>query len=74
MNTVVRKYLQGDMVIWAVVFLLSLISVMAVFSATNNLAHYEKGVRAHVLRANVRMFGNTPVNVCICKLHALFAN
>lgn len=31
------------MVIWAVVFLLSLISVMAVFSATNNLAHYEKG-------------------------------
>jgi cell division protein FtsW len=43
MNTVVRKYLQGDMVIWAVIFLLSLISVMAVFSATNNLAHYEKG-------------------------------
>lgn len=31
------------MVIWAVVFLLSLISVMAVYSATNNLAHYEKG-------------------------------
>ena len=30
------------MVIWAVVFLLSLISVMAVYSATNNLAHYEK--------------------------------
>lgn len=43
MNAVIRKYLQGDMVIWAVVFLLSLISVMAVFSATNNLAHYEKG-------------------------------
>ena len=42
MHTIVRKYLQGDMVIWAVVFLLSLISVMAVFSATNNLAHYEK--------------------------------
>jgi len=43
MNVVIKKYLQGDMVIWAVVFLLSLISVMAVFSATNNLAHYEKG-------------------------------
>lgn len=43
MNQVIRKYLQGDMVIWAVVFLLSLISVMAVYSATNNLAHYEKG-------------------------------
>jgi cell division protein FtsW len=43
MNLFIRKYLQGDMVIWAVVFLLSLISVMAVFSATNNLAHYEKG-------------------------------
>ena len=42
MNTVIKKYLQGDMVIWAVVFLLSLISVMAVYSATNNLAHYEK--------------------------------
>lgn len=37
-----RKYLQGDMVIWAVVFLLSLISVLAVYSATNNLAHIEK--------------------------------
>lgn len=42
MNKVVKKYLQGDMVIWAVVFLLSLISVMSVYSATNNLAHYEK--------------------------------
>ncbi|TNF29320.1 MAG: cell division protein FtsW [Bacteroidetes bacterium] len=42
MNSLMRKYLQGDMVIWAVVFLLSLISVLAVYSATNNLAHIEK--------------------------------
>ena len=41
-----RKYLQGDMVIWAVVFLLSLISVMAVYSATNNLAYVQKGGNA----------------------------
>ena len=41
-----RKYLQGDMVIWAVVFLLSLISVMAVYSATNNLAYIKKGGNA----------------------------
>ncbi len=36
-----RKYLEGDMVIWAVVFLLSLVSIMAVYSATNSLAHYK---------------------------------
>lgn len=41
MNAFVRKYLQGDMVIWAVVFLLSLVSILAVYSATNNLAHYK---------------------------------
>jgi cell division protein FtsW len=41
-----RKYLQGDMVIWAVVFFLSLISVMAVYSATNNLAYTEKSGHA----------------------------
>ena len=41
MKPFIRKYLQGDMVIWAVVFFLSLISVMAVYSATNNLAHYK---------------------------------
>lgn len=34
------------MVIWAVVFLLSLISVMAVYSATNNLAYVNKGGNA----------------------------
>jgi len=39
----VRKYLQGDMVIWAVVFLLSLVSMMAVYSATNNLAYAKQG-------------------------------
>jgi cell division protein FtsW len=38
-----RKYLQGDMVIWAVVFLLSLISILAVYSAVSNLAYIKKG-------------------------------
>jgi len=39
-----RKYLQGDMVIWAVVFLLSLASAMAVYSSTGTLAYrYQSG-------------------------------
>ncbi len=38
-----RKYLQGDMVIWAVVLLLSLVSAMAVYSSTGTLAYRYQG-------------------------------
>ena len=38
-----RKYLQGDMVIWAVVFLFSLVSAMAVYSSTGTLAYRYQG-------------------------------
>lgn len=43
MNSLLRKYLEGDMVIWAVVFLLSLVSAMAVYSSTGTLAYRYQG-------------------------------
>ncbi|MCB0756339.1 MAG: FtsW/RodA/SpoVE family cell cycle protein [Flavobacteriales bacterium] len=43
MNLLLRKYLQGDMVIWAVVFLFSLVSAMAVYSSTGTLAYRYQG-------------------------------
>ena len=43
MQLLLRKYLQGDMVIWAVVFLLSLVSAMAVYSSTGTLAYRYQG-------------------------------
>ncbi|MCF8256507.1 MAG: FtsW/RodA/SpoVE family cell cycle protein [Flavobacteriales bacterium] len=38
-----KRYLQGDLVIWAVVFLLSLVSALAVYSSTGTLAHRYQG-------------------------------
>lgn len=43
MKLLLRKYLEGDMVIWAVVFLLSLVSAMAVYSSTGTLAYRYQG-------------------------------
>lgn len=43
MKNLLRKYLQGDLVIWSVVLLLSLFSVMAVYSSTNTLAYRYQG-------------------------------
>lgn len=44
MKLLLRKYLEGDMVIWAVVFLLSLVSAMAVYTSTGTLAYkYQEG-------------------------------
>lgn len=43
MKPLLRKYLQGDMVIWAVVLLLSLVSAMAVYSSTGTLAYRYQG-------------------------------
>ena len=43
MSGLIKRYLQGDLVIWAVVFLLSLVSAMAVYSSTGTLAHRYQG-------------------------------
>jgi len=43
MTNLISRYLQGDRVIWAVVFLLSLVSAMAVYSSTGTLAHRYQG-------------------------------
>lgn len=43
MKLLLRKYLEGDMVIWAVVLLLSLVSAMAVYSSTGTLAYRYQG-------------------------------
>jgi cell division protein FtsW len=43
MSALIKRYLQGDLVIWTVVFLLSLVSAMAVYSSTGTLAHRYQG-------------------------------
>ena len=43
MNTKLRKYFKGDAVIWAVIILLSIFSLLAVYSATGSLAYRYQG-------------------------------
>jgi len=46
--TTIRKYFKGDGVIWAVIVLLSLISLLAVYSSTGTLAYkYQEGNTAY---------------------------
>ncbi|MFC2087456.1 FtsW/RodA/SpoVE family cell cycle protein [Bacteroidota bacterium] len=39
----IRKYLKGDIIIWVVIFTLSLISILAVYSSTGTLAYKYRG-------------------------------
>ncbi len=43
MKPLLNKYLQGDLVIWTVVLLLSLVSALAVYSSTCTLAYLYQG-------------------------------
>jgi cell division protein FtsW len=43
MPTVLRKYLKGDPVIWVVILLLSIFSLLAVYSSTGSLAYRYQG-------------------------------
>jgi len=43
MPTILKKYFKGDPVIWAVVFLLSVFSLLAVYSSTGSLAYKYQG-------------------------------
>lgn len=43
MNNTIRKYFKGDAVIWAVVILLSIFSLLTVYSATGTLAYRYQG-------------------------------
>jgi cell division protein FtsW len=43
MNAKLRKYFKGDAVIWAVIILLSIFSLLAVYSATGSLAYRYQG-------------------------------
>ena len=43
MPTVLKKYFKGDPVIWAVIFLLSVFSLLAVYSSTGSLAYKYQG-------------------------------
>lgn len=43
MNSKLRKYFKGDAVIWAVIFLLSIFSLLSVYSATGTLAYRYQG-------------------------------
>lgn len=58
MNESVKKYFQGDGVIWGVIIALSLISLLAVYSATGTLAYkYQHGNTSYyVLKHLTYMF------------------
>ena len=43
MPSVLKKYFKGDPVIWAVIFLLSVFSLLAVYSSTGSLAYKYQG-------------------------------
>lgn len=43
MKTFLSKYFKGDSVIWGVIFLLSILSVLAVYSSTGTLAYKYQG-------------------------------
>jgi len=43
MSEIIKKYIKGDKVIWMVIFALSLISLLAVYSSTGTLAYKARG-------------------------------
>jgi len=43
MGETIRKYFQGDKVIWGMIFLLSIFSLLAVYSSTGTLAYKKMG-------------------------------
>jgi len=43
MNTLFNKYFKGDRIIWLIVIILSIVSLLAVYSSTGSLAYRYKG-------------------------------
>jgi cell division protein FtsW len=43
MSTKIRKYLKGDRIIWAIILVLSIYSLLAVYSSTGTLAYKKMG-------------------------------
>ena len=52
MNTILRKYFKGDAVIWAVIVLLSIFSLLIVYSATGSLAYKYQGGNTYYYMVN----------------------
>jgi cell division protein FtsW len=58
MTQVLRRYFKGDLVIWGVIFLLSVASVLAVFSSSGTLAYrYQQGnVLYYIMKHSAFLF------------------
>jgi cell division protein FtsW len=52
MNKTLRKYFKGDAVIWAVIVLLSIFSLLTVYSATGSLAYRYQGGNTYYYMVN----------------------
>lgn len=52
MNQKIRKYFKGDAVIWAVIILLSIFSLLTVYSATGSLAYRYQGGNTYYYMVN----------------------
>ncbi len=70
------SYLKGDRVIWAIVFLLSLLSILVVYSSVVTLAHkYKQGnTGAYLIKHAITVFGGIFIMYIIHKLkYTLFS-
>lgn len=63
MNTIFQKYLTGDRVIWVVVILLSLFSMLIVYSSTSQLSYKFRGgnTEAYILKHGLILLGGLGV-------------
>ena len=63
-------YLKGDRVIWTIVFLLSLLSILVVYSSVVTLAHkYKQGnTESYLIKHAITIFGGILIMYVIHKL------
>ncbi|MEM9835104.1 MAG: FtsW/RodA/SpoVE family cell cycle protein [Bacteroidota bacterium] len=69
LSTRIAAELRGDRVIWAIILLLSIVSVLAVYSSTGSIAHREHdGAVAGFLFKHVVILGGGLIVVYLCHL------
>ena len=70
------SYLKGDRVIWAIVFLLSLLSILVVYSSVVTLAHkYKQGnTEAYLIKHGITVVGGIIIMYLVHKMkYTLFS-
>src|SRR5699024_6089864 len=69
----VNQYIKGDKVIWAIVILLSLVSLMAVYSATGSLAwRMDKSSESYLIKQLAILIGGVILIFFIHKINYVY--